>query len=511
MDEQNAWIQSKTQLNWEGDALGRKSLADFLTQSIVGRTVREKVGKGITIALDGDWGAGKTFFVKQWIQDLEKSSHPVVYFDAWENDIGDAASVALMACMLKGLEGWEKKLPRDQKTKRTFNELREGSIKALRKAIVPVSTIVAKGLIKKFSGIALEEIGEIFEKANESPETDSEPKNEIVDEALDKLFEQTLEDHNSRKGSLAEFRRTIADLIRLLSEHTECNVPLFVFVDELDRCRPSYAVKLLEEIKHIFGIPSVVYIVSTNLEQLQSSVRAIYGSEFDGRRYLRRIFDQEYVLPKANNKEFAEALLRESILVERLVVSGLPEHAPEEQSINGAWALVSDAFDLGRDLRAQKQIISLLEEVVLSFPENKAFHALWLFYLGALFYIDRPALEKIETGRLSLSAFRELVEKSVKQNPEIHYYGSSGSPSSELNSVALSKVLAKYYEYSIANSKKLQDYRGSTNLYDYPANIIDMVIADISWRPKSSNEKGPSIREYARLIRSAGYLMGSKD
>jgi hypothetical protein len=103
--------------DWSRDALGRKPLADYLTASLRTQVAFQSQSnkRGLTVALDADWGAGKTFFVKEWMQDLKASGHPVIYFDAWENDIGDEASVALMAAVLSGLEPWRDEL-RPKKT-----------------------------------------------------------------------------------------------------------------------------------------------------------------------------------------------------------------------------------------------------------------------------------------------------------------------------------------------------------------------------------------------------------
>ena len=78
-------------------------------------------------------------------------------------------------------------------------------------------------------------------------------------------------------------------MITVLEDQAGVQLPLFVFVDELDRCRPDYAIELLEGIKHLFGVPGVYFVVATNTVQLGESVKAVYGSGFDGVRYLKEI------------------------------------------------------------------------------------------------------------------------------------------------------------------------------------------------------------------------------
>jgi hypothetical protein len=80
-------------------------------------------------------------------------------------------------------------------------------------------------------------------------------------------------------------------------------------VDELDRCNPTFAVKVLERIKHLFDVPNVVFILSIDKKQLVCSVKGFYGSnEIDAEEYLRRFIDIEYNLPEANPEFFCDYL-----------------------------------------------------------------------------------------------------------------------------------------------------------------------------------------------------------
>nr|WP_279504657.1 P-loop NTPase fold protein [Aeromonas veronii] len=80
-------------------------------------------------------------------------------------------------------------------------------------------------------------------------------------------------------------------------------------IDELDRCRPSYAVEMLETIKHIFDIPKVVFVLATDTEQLQHAIKVIYGDGFDAQNYLGRFFMRRFNLPLVSTKVFIEEYL----------------------------------------------------------------------------------------------------------------------------------------------------------------------------------------------------------
>lgn len=88
---------------------------------------------------------------------------------------------------------------------------------------------------------------------------------------------------------------------------------LIIFIDELDRCKPAFAVALLEQIKHYIVDDRITFVFSVNLDQLQHTIKHHYGSEFDACRYLDRFFNHTISLPLANmDKFYAEIGLYDS-------------------------------------------------------------------------------------------------------------------------------------------------------------------------------------------------------
>ena len=84
--------------------------------------------------------------------------------------------------------------------------------------------------------------------------------------------------------------------------------PLLVMIDELDRCRPTYAVELLETAKHLFAVDQVVFVLAVNRTELQHAVKALYGNEFKADGYLRRFIDLDVHLPEPNLENFLNEL-----------------------------------------------------------------------------------------------------------------------------------------------------------------------------------------------------------
>ena len=74
--------------------------------------------------------------------------------------------------------------------------------------------------------------------------------------------------------------------------------PLVIVIDELDRCRPTYAVSLIEKIKHLFSAKNIVFVLVLNLQQLEESIKGIYGQNIDAHTYLQKFINIETTLPK---------------------------------------------------------------------------------------------------------------------------------------------------------------------------------------------------------------------
>ena len=87
------------------------------------------------------------------------------------------------------------------------------------------------------------------------------------------------------------------------SEH-----PLVFIIDELDRCRPTFAIELLERVKHIFDVPNLVFVFGINRNELCSALQSVYGN-IDATVYLRRFFDMEFMLSETDSADFCRNLI----------------------------------------------------------------------------------------------------------------------------------------------------------------------------------------------------------
>ena len=118
------------------------------------------------------------------------------------------------------------------------------------------------------------------------------------------------------EGAWDDAENKTADFKQQLQDWAEARGPrgLVVCVDELDRCRPEYALSLLEVIRHLVDVPGVVVLLAINRSELSHSVKSIFGGDFSADRYLRRIVDRTVQLsvPQYLHRQgFLAALLRD--------------------------------------------------------------------------------------------------------------------------------------------------------------------------------------------------------
>ena len=255
---------------FEYDLLDRKEKAEVLTR-LVGN-----IDGPCAMAVDAAWGAGKTTFLKMWAQHLRNEGFPVVEFNAWETDFTDDPFVALSSEITEGLKEWNES---DVTSKLE-------STKAIAKDVL---RWVGPGAIR-FAASAI-------------PLAGAEIGNVASDYA-----ERLLTNYPEARQSVKEFKTKLEDLAAALWESSE-HRPLVVFIDELDRCRPSYAIELLETGKHIFGVDRIVFVLAVNRAELAKSVKVLYGDQFDAEGYLKRFFDIDFVLPAPNREQFIDGLI----------------------------------------------------------------------------------------------------------------------------------------------------------------------------------------------------------
>ncbi|MBS7080497.1 MAG: hypothetical protein KH077_02845 [Collinsella sp.] len=247
------------------DPLHRKrEIEDFLKMLIA-------VEPPYTFVIDAPWGSGKTFFVKQVARVLQMANPALdinletlnatlgetatelpatpclpIYFNAWEDDHFENPILPILASIANAADEQSVKGGKD------FGKGVIGAIEAAASLIGYGGDI--NGVIENISG------------------TDF------------------LEQYKNEK----ELRGKIDELIK--TNLPEVADRAIIFIDELDRCRPEFAIKVLEQAKTLFQQDNIVVVYSTDITQLAHSLQGVYGPRFDGRKYLERFYDKRLEL-----------------------------------------------------------------------------------------------------------------------------------------------------------------------------------------------------------------------
>ena len=317
--------------------LGRSKNAEVLTAIV------NTYADGFVLAINNKWGTGKTTFIKMWQQQLENRGYKTLYFNAWENDFESSPLVALMG-ELKSI------IPRNKTTK-TFDKLTQKA------------GIIAKNILPTLAaGIAAKYIGSDTIKDLIKATT----------EAGAEIFSDEIEKYSTKKMGLVEFRETLSKFIAELKSEK----PIIFIIDELDRCRPNYAVEVLENIKHFFNVPNIVFVLSIDKEQLSHAIRGVYGSEnLDADEYLRRFIDLEYQIPDPETDGFSEYLY-EYFDFNRFFKSALRLNNSEFRNDESTFLFI--AANLFKKetltLRQQEQIFAYARIVLSTFAPKARVH-----------------------------------------------------------------------------------------------------------------------------------------
>jgi hypothetical protein len=130
-----------------------------------------------------------------------------------------------------------------------------------------------------------------------------------ADVALDSV-EAKMVSWGAAPSNLESFRDSLKELVAALASSSQNpdTAKLVFFVDELDRCRPSYAIEMMECIKHLFDVEGIAFILSLDMEQLSCLVRNRYGIETRTEGYLGKLIDFTYRLPEPDRKKYSEYL-----------------------------------------------------------------------------------------------------------------------------------------------------------------------------------------------------------
>ncbi|MBZ0133189.1 MAG: KAP family NTPase [Rhodocyclaceae bacterium] len=377
---------------FRNDLLSRGKSAIALTELI------RSTDEPLVLCINGSWGEGKSTFLAMWRQLLRNEGIKTLFFNAWENDFADDAFVSLIGDLELGIE--ELSLDPASKTAVTehLKKAKKFSAGLLKRAIPTAVKIASAGIVNidELTDAAFAQYGE-------------------------KLAEEQIRRYEESKKSVAGFKVQLSELAKRISDSGDEHQgnPLIILIDELDRCRPPYAVRILEAVKHLFSVSGVVFVLAMDRQQLGHSIRSMYGAEMDVDGYLRRFIDIDYNLPTPDKGAFCKA---------QFIRFGLADYfktrtGRETQYDRGQFEeLFSELFEaLSFSLREQERAFTVLSLAIRCTQEN---YRLYPLLLGALILV------KIKNHTL----YRGFVSGQRSSKDVLDYIGSSHKGAEFLNS-----------------------------------------------------------------------------
>ncbi|MDW7599960.1 KAP family P-loop NTPase fold protein [Stenotrophomonas maltophilia] len=315
------------------------------------------------ISLKGGWGTGKSIFLKRLGYHLENSRKvPVIKIDAWQTDYIDDPLLALTSALNERIQKTQ------SRSKKAANAIVTGLAESAGKIALPLISVVASTIAP--GG------GKAVEIAADLPE----------------LAKNFLEWDRSRKTAEESFRQNLMKAREILKKSlgSEESSPIVLMVDELDRCRPDFAIQFLERIKHFFDVPGICFLIATDHDNLPHAVKTVYGQQVDGELYLRKFFDYEFNLPRPNLVDYSKQIFQSfpgtdhTHSAEELRKTLLEQHGSKYSEYTNAYAnniaeldraeysiyfgIMADVS--GLQLRDAMQAHTLLMAFVRSYPKT---------------------------------------------------------------------------------------------------------------------------------------------
>lgn len=350
------------------DKLNRIEEAKILT------SLFEAVENQMVLAIDSPWGTGKTTFLKMWNKYLKGYGYQTVYFNCWKNDFVEDPFIAFIE---------------------EFREQLDSSL--VSKDFREKASDVGKCLIKNIPGVLIKGIKD---------KTGIDVNEIISEDDLESLVQAKMDDYSKTKDSVEKFKKELKNLSDKNMNDTK--KPLVVFVDELDRCRPDFAISLLERIKHFLNVENIIFVLGIDKDALSNSIKIIYGNGTDIEGYLTRFIDLEYRLSQKYNDEYVRKII-EKYNFKEIFNKSHPKYY-EYFVKNCSEVIKVFCFSL-------RDIEKFISKVYLIMKTNTTIHEVYelVIFLAALNKFNKKLYYKLKNKEINAS---ELIS-SISTNLEI--------------------------------------------------------------------------------------------
>lgn len=451
---------------YKNDVLYRKNDGKRLMQLVL------SYHQGAVIALDGAWGTGKTTFLKMWMSWMKKREFPVLYYNAWEDDISEEPLISMLQQL--------KTLNKEDGLDDLFKLGAKVVVGALAEGLVEFSPFgkLFKGMFK--GGVKQVE-QHLYNKMSKE-----DGRTKMISEFKDKLGEYVEKVCGLDVDNVSQTKETNRALNQYGSYGEPPFKPLVYIIDELDRCNPHFAVKVLERIKHLFEVPNVVFLLAIDKQQFSYSINGFYGSDkIDSMEYLRRFVDFDVCLSEPTHIDYFAYLFNKFKIDSFLKVGGVTDI----DFSNYVRLLRINHISL----RKAERIMSLLSAVYVQYYDSSIMNLQGrydlCFLLAYIKLCNYSLFDKIKVLSLSLKdmgdELENLIPDSFANDNEKEFYSNLLTKALFLYSVDL-HIIDSYTNDKDNINNNLFRYKQSN--YEAPDKLT-VNIGTETWRTNLNNCK----------------------
>lgn len=267
-------------MDFVNDDLGRQKFADLLVGYVARLAEATVLPAGRVLAVDAPWGSGKSWIAKRLPGHFELDNRigKCVYIDAFEFDYHQDPFAVIASTIIDAYKGQSKEVA-------SFK-------KAAKKVLATGVPAVAKSIVN----VGFKAVG-----------IDTDSLAEAIADGIGTASEKTIDAMLTTASQTSAITEVFKQKLAGLATTSPGNTPLVIVIDELDRCRPSYALELLERVKHLFDVPNVVFVLFVHTPAIHSAIRKTYGSEIDPSGYLRKFISVTIGLPISETPDYSAA------------------------------------------------------------------------------------------------------------------------------------------------------------------------------------------------------------
>ncbi|NUF09100.1 P-loop NTPase fold protein [Snodgrassella sp. ESL0324] len=429
---------------FKNDVLGREENITVLTQFIT------SFEQSIVLCIDGGWGQGKTTFIKMWQQYLKKRNITTIYFNAWESDYTDDALIALIGEISLAIDNLSGEAESKAKGLLSIIKdkirylIKDGSSKEWLTIVSAIGSFISKGHIKA------DKIAEFATNLNAA------------------LAKDQIEKYEKSKQVLLEFKQALSRLAECCSSNEE-KKPLVIFIDELDRCRPDFAIEVLEKAKHLFNVDNIIFVLATDKTQLSHSIRAVYGQGLDVNGYLRRFIDFDYLLPLSSDASYIIHLMNKFSLENYFQKAGFYRLPTRDFLVN-----IVHKYKLS--LREQEAFFNIFNVIIRT--ESNAHLDNWtvltiifLIILKLKFPDLYKSLDNKNDTDFISNTLENIRSHCTPNNEDLNYY-------LELIEYLLLEISKSFLSRSISSQEFIEQYVNNFHFDENKKNRLETIRAD---------------------------------